>query len=192
MNRPRVRDEAAAIVGDLGRLRFANVFNPYIDVCPDHDVADAPRIRRRNLEAVLNAAIGAEGASVWIARDLGYRGGRRTGLALTDDLHITPHGALWSLNSLKRATKGPPMRERTAAVVWQALRLIDQPIFLWNIFPLHPHEPGDPLSNRCHTRRERAECDPILSRLLRAIAPKSVIAIGRDAHAGLPAAGDSI
>ncbi|MGO8868998.1 MAG: uracil-DNA glycosylase [Alphaproteobacteria bacterium] len=84
-----------------------------------------------------------------------------------------------------RATRGPEVAERTAAVVWQMLRAIDRPIFLWNVFPLHPHEPGDPMSNRCHTRVERESCRPLLTWLMETLQPRTVVAIGRDAHLAL-------
>ena len=77
------------------------------------------------------------------------------------------------------------MTERTATIVWRALRLIDRPIFLWNVFPLHPHEPSDPMSNRCHTRAERTACQQINSWLIETLRPKKVIAIGRDAQAAM-------
>jgi hypothetical protein len=45
--------------------------------------------------------------------------------------------------------------ERTSTVVWDMLARIGERVLLWNAFPLHPHEPGNPLSNRVHTRAER-------------------------------------
>ena len=62
---------------------------------------------------------------------------------------------------------------------------INKPVFLWNIFPLHPFEPGDPLSNRCHTKAEREVFRDLLFTLLEMLRPKTVIAIGRDAHHSL-------
>jgi hypothetical protein len=122
---------------------------------------------------------------VWIARDLGYRGGRRTGLALTDEWHLDAHANLFGALPLARATKGPLVGERTAKIIWQVLKDVDRPVFLWNVFPLHPHERGDPMSNRCHTRFERQACRPLLTWLLDTLRPKTVVAIGRDAQLAL-------
>lgn len=47
----------ADFVEELASFHFANAFNPYADACPECDAKDAPAVRRRNLEAVLNAAI---------------------------------------------------------------------------------------------------------------------------------------
>ncbi|WP_439952990.1 hypothetical protein, partial [Escherichia coli] len=84
------------------------------------------------------AALAGGVDSIWIARDLGYRGGRRTGLALTDEAHLSAHAGLYGQLPLARATRGPAMTERTATVIWQVLRDLRRPIFLWNVFPLHP------------------------------------------------------
>lgn len=172
-------------LADLSSLRFTNVFNPYSDVCPEHDVTDAPRIRLHNLELVLRSAIERGVDSIWIARDLGYRGGRRTGLALTDELNLASHAALWATPPLKRATVGPLVGERTADLVWSALSAINRPIFLWNVFPLHPHEPGAPMSNRGHTGQERAASRPLLIWLLATLRPRRIVAIGGDAQKAL-------
>jgi hypothetical protein len=172
-------------VQSLADLSFDRVFNPYAEACIDHDEPDAAAIRRRNLTLVLNAAIEIGVDSIWVARDLGYRGGRRTGLALTDEMHLIAHGSLYGALPLSRATRGPAVGERTATIIWQVLTDLNRPIFLWNVFPLHPHNDGDSMSNRCHTRAERHACRPLLMWLLQTLNPRSVVAIGRDAQAAL-------
>jgi uracil-DNA glycosylase len=161
------------------------VFNPYADCCPAHDRADAARIRRRNLVRCLDAALTAHVDTIWIARDLGYRGGRRTGVPLTDEVHLAQAAALMGGIVLDRATKGPVVAERTAAIVWSVLTRIGEPAVLWNIFPLHPHEADDPFSNRCHTRVEREATWPLLTALIAMIKPRRIVAIGRDAGMAL-------
>ncbi len=179
------RTRAQAFVDKLAGLRFDNAFNPYAEACPDHDRKDAAAIRKRNLKLVLDAALRNGVDSVWIARDLGYKGGRRTGLPLTDEVHLAWYAALLATPPLKRATNGQVVAERTATVVWHTLRSISRPIFLWNVFPLHPHAPADPMSNRSHTRAERESCRPLLLCLLDMLQPNTVVAIGRNAHAAL-------
>ena len=169
----------------LSELRLSSVFNPYSDSCPVHDKADAASLRRRNLVRFLEAALTARVDTIWIARDLGYRGGRRTGVPLTDEIHLDRAGALLGGIALDRATRGPVVAERTAAVVWNVLARIGEPAVLWNVFPLHPHEKGDPLSNRCHTRSEREAAWPLLTALIAMIRPRRIVAIGRDAGMAL-------
>ena len=174
-----------SFVAALADTRLPSVFNPYSDVCPVHDRNDAAQLRRRNLERFLDAALDARVDTMWIARDLGYRGGRRTGVPLTDEIHLDYAGALMGGIALDRATQGPVVAERTAAVVWRVLGTIGVPAVLWNVFPLHPHGPDDPFSNRCHTRAERDATAPLLHGLIALVKPKQIVAIGRDAQLAL-------
>ena len=165
----------------LSELQLPSVFNPYSDHCPSHDRVNAAQIRRRNLIRCIEYAIDTQVETIWIARDLGYRGGRRTGIPLTDEVHLHSTEKLFGDINLERATKGPVVAERTAAIIWRVLARIDQPVVLWNIFPLHPYVKNDPLTNRCHTRSERELSWPMLEALLEMIRPKQIVAIGRDA-----------
>ncbi len=106
-------------------------------------------------------------------------------MPLTDEVHLDLVGQLFGGIEFKRATRGPIMAERTAAVVWKVLSRIGQPIVLWNVFPFHPHEPDDPFSNRCHTAAERQIALPLLEDLVKMFQPKRLVAIGRDAHVAL-------
>lgn len=174
----------ADFVNSLCSLSFPNTFNPYSSRCPVHDRADAPSRRMAALTRMLVAASECEVDSIWIGRDLGHRGGRRTGLALTDDLHITAHADRWSIKA-NRPTKGDPVAERTAAVIWQILSRIELPIFLWNVFPLHPHEADEPFTNRAHNSKERAAGEEVLAELIRLLRPGRVVAVGNDAAKSL-------
>lgn len=177
--------KASDFVDTIAGMQFVDVFNPYAQVCDVHDRPDAPEIRRDNLRRVVEAAVSTEVETFWIARDLGYRGGRRTGLALTDETHLSVHADIMRIDTLRRSTVGPAVQERTATVIWTMLRELRQPVFLWNVFPLHPHVRNDPLSNRCHTKAEREACRALLDWLLSTLRPRSVVAIGRDAQASL-------
>jgi uracil-DNA glycosylase len=172
-------------VDALAQVRLPHVFNPYADCCELHDRADAARRRKNNLELFLHAALDTKVNTIWIARDLGYRGGRRTGVPLTDEVHLDLVGRLLGGIKLKRATRGPVVAERTAAVVWKVLLRIDRPVVLWNVFPFHPHEPDDPFSNRCHTPAEREIALPVLETLIEMFEPERLVAIGRDAKLAL-------
>jgi len=170
----------AQFVNSLMTTKFDSVFNPYSDRCGVYDLDDAPNLRAAALLKVLKAAVRVEIDAVWIGRDLGYRGGRRTGLALTDDVHLCSHASRWNLR-VERATKGPDVAERTAAVIWTILSQVSSPIFLWNVFPFHPHEANDPFTNRAHTRSEQAAGEEFLAELIGMLGPRRLVAIGNDA-----------
>jgi hypothetical protein len=119
--------------------------------------------------------------ALWIGRDLGFRGGRRTGMALTDDVHFHDHLSRWGLSRAK-PTVGQPVAERTAKFVWAMLDEISAPVFLWNVFPLHPHERDAPFTNRAHNAKERKAGTEILDELIRLLRPKRLVAVGNDAE----------
>jgi hypothetical protein len=170
----------AAIVERLSNIELPNVFNPYRHVCIHSDLPNAPLIRRRNLIVYLERMT-ASSPHIWFGRDLGHRGGRRTGLALTDEAHLTAFGRVYQV-PVCRATSGPAMAERTSTVIWQLLERLPQPPFLWNVFPFHPHLPNDGLSNRRHTRAERKEGLHLLDAILALLHPSGIVALGADAH----------
>lgn len=168
-------------VSELGGLKFPNAFNPYSDECHVHDLPNAAVHRSRMLIDTLEAACKVPVESIWVGRDLGYRGGRRTGLAFTDDVQLQSHQEMWGING-SRPTSGKAVSERSATVVWKMLREIELPILLWNAFPLHPHREGEPFTNRSHTADERRAGTNLLRMLIEMVRPKRLIAIGNDAE----------
>lgn len=168
-------------VAALADIRLKNVFNPYADRCTTHDLVDGPAVRRSNLRGYL-AAIETLGTdTIWMGRDLGYRGGRRTGLALTDERHLTEVSCSYPGTSPSRATRGPAVAERTAAEIWVMLSQLECPPLLWNVFPFHPHKVNEPFSNRRFNARELAAVNDLNHALINWLGIRRIISIGRDA-----------
>jgi hypothetical protein len=170
-------------VSSLAAFTMPGVFNPYRDKCDIHDLADAPRVRRINLATYLGAieAIGSD--TIWMGRDLGYRGGRRTGLALTDEKNLLVLAKIYPGSKPKKATRGPVIAERTAAEIWGVLCRLKTPPLLWNVFPFHPHEQDEPMTNRRFTSRELAYVTELNMELIQGLNIKRIICIGQDAAA---------
>ncbi|MBO9400529.1 uracil-DNA glycosylase [Shimia sp. R9_3] len=168
------------IVAELQNFEFDNAFNPYRDVCQAYDHEKSADMRAEILFEMLVRADEKAVDAIWIGRDLGYRGGRRTGLALTDDVRFSSHLKRWGIDA-SRPTKGQPVAERTASIVWDFLDLIEKNIFLWNVFPFHPHAPYDEFSNRTHNAAERRFGERVLKCIQEFIRPEKIIAIGNDA-----------
>ena len=169
-----------SFVDHLKALNLPNTFNPYLHHCQEYDRHDAPQVRTDILLQLLTEAQQRPVQSLWLGRDLGHRGGRRTGLALTDDVHFPDHLSRWGLAGTC-PTKGDAVSEQTARLVWELLDQIDSSVFLWNIFPLHPHPIGTPFANRRHNANEQRHGEQLLKQLCTIIDPGYIICIGQDA-----------
>ncbi len=176
-----------AFVDELSGISLPNVFNPYRDVCKVSDHPASPSLRCQNLTFFLNTMLKHETRSIWLGRDLGYRGGRRTGIALTDEFHLSVLENTFGVFGLVKATRTEEeaTKERTATEVWKLLSEIREPILLWNAFPFHPFDENEPLSNRRHTAQEFDECRHILRKLFDWLKPTTVVALGADAEAAV-------
>ena len=174
----------AAFVEKLAAVRLdaAWVFNPYSDCCPEHDLPNAPELRRENLTVALEAAIRLGVDSVWVGREPGHLGARRTGLALTDDDTLHCMSEMFGVQ-LRKATRPDSVvrRENTAQAIWRILPQLDCRVFPWNVFPLHSHSMNNPLSNREHCATERTEGAGFLRDILGMLKPSKVVAVGYDA-----------
>lgn len=177
-------DGPLSFVSMVRELKFPNTFNPYAERCELYDKPHAPEIRARVLLDMLRAAGRVNIDAIWIGRDLGHRGGRRTGLALTDDFRYSIHTRRWGVD-VDRPTVGPMVGERTATVVWEMLEQIDEHIFLWNLFPLHPFPEDDAYRNRAHSAIERVAGVELLLRLVSLLRPRRIVAIGKDSARAL-------
>jgi hypothetical protein len=173
---------ASAFVRALAAVQLEDVFNPYADTCGLFDRADAASTRRSNLRSYLRSVEEQGADTLWMGRDLGYRGGRRTGLALTDEYHLAEVPSLYAGTVVARATNGSAVAERTAAEIWAALRLVRGRPLLWNVFPLHPHEHGSELTNRRFSSRELEEVDGLNADLISWLRIRRIVCIGQDAE----------
>lgn len=171
------------LISCLVKYKNRNVFNPYRDICTVYDKdKNSAKTRLNNLNNVLDSLENKSADSLWLGRDLGYRGGRRTGIAFTDEYHLKKASKFWKAELQNVTVKDKFLKENTATTIWDVLPYINSNVFTWNIFPFHPHLPDSPFTNRCHTRAEREDGIEILNLLLNILKPKQILAIGNDAY----------
>jgi hypothetical protein len=96
-------------------------------------------------------------------------------------MRLTQFSTVYPGTEAAKATLGPVVAERTAAEIWAILTKLDLPPLLWNVFPFHPHEYGNPFTNRKFTAAELKATDSLNRELLAWLGIRRVIAIGQDA-----------
>ena len=194
------------LFNELKKTPAGPFFNPWFDRDTKHDaLEDAPKIRRRQLEAYLSERLHSA-KYLFIAEALGYQGGHFTGIAMTSERillghHEAVHGipAKGTFRSIPRQrtskveinAKG--MSEPTATIMWKALHNLGIDPYeavLWNALAWHPYNPErGMLSNRTPTDAELEMGFPSLREFLKLFPNQKCIAVGRKCEQVLDAFG---
>ncbi|MHA2170350.1 MAG: uracil-DNA glycosylase [Candidatus Kariarchaeaceae archaeon] len=168
-------------IKEIQNVDSRDLFNPYRQTCPHHDIPDAQYYRSLNLQHYLNRMQELKPVTLWLGEALGYRGGRRTGLPFTDESNLLELGRLYQLKTVQKTTMGVPVAERTATSIWNTLNKLPSLPFLWNIVPFHPHKPSRELSNRSPTRVEITLSQEFLQTIVDSFEFSKIITVGRKA-----------
>jgi uracil-DNA glycosylase len=164
-------------------------FNPYRGFDLAHDLPQADEIRRRNLYDYLSS-FSDQPAALVIGEAPGWRGCRFSGVPFTSEaLLLTGELPFQGRQSSRRQ---PPYAEASATIFWRVMRPYHTKFLVWNCFPYHPHQPGNPLSNRSLREGEIRAHMERLADLIAVLKPDQVIAVGKCAQnalaeLGLPA-----
>ena len=178
------------LVDDLSTVRVSErAYNQYSRLEGD---LQANAIRRRNLQLYLDQLHLVGSDTLLIGEAPSHRGGRLTGIAFVSEtvLLAGAAGVLGAERGYRKATAGPQLStEASATMVWSTIRDLDPLPLLWNAFPFHPFQSGNPLSNRVPDREELAIGQPFIQALLRLFAIRRVVAVGNQASRSLATLG---
>lgn len=167
--------EDISTVSDEHRL----ITNPYREErCKDHLLQYLQHLKNRGVDVML------------VGEAPGYRGCALTGIPFTDEVQLKHPGNVYALGDWERSGSIGNTVERSASVVWPALREYHIVPLMWNAFPFHPHQEGKKASNRTPTQSELKEGLQYLDALrsIFAIEDSRVFALGKKAKEmlGLP------
>ena len=160
----------------------ATLFNQYADAIPSLDRRGAAARRRRNLRAYL-ASFTAPPRLLLVGEAVGYRGGRFTGIPLTSERLLLDQQAF--PYAAQPTSRGEPYAEPTASILWSLLGPYRSQVIAWNSVPLHPHVPGDPLTNRAPRVPERRAFLFLLQAVYSRVGVEHAVALGNHAAAAL-------
>lgn len=171
------KDQFEVFLGILKNVKSENLFNPYTDICPYHDIGSkSPLIRSANLKKYFSVIDKMD--CLLIGEAAGYIGCRRTGIAFTDEITFPLIKKLFGIK-LERATKSGKNKEYSATQVWKVASKLINPPFLWNIVPFHPYKKGYPLTNRSPTKQDHEAAKESVKYFLKHTSFKKIFAIGK-------------
>src|SRR5215207_7911609 len=159
-------------------------------VNPFDDSRHGNAIRRRNLELYLEQLADRRPMTLLLGEAPSYRGMRITGVPFTNASIIergVPHFGLFGSDNGYAVPDDLPAvaAEPTATVMWRTLVELDFLPVLWSAYPLHPHRPGDPLSNRTPSAAEASEWSWSWLALKDLFSIRTVVAVGNVAHTSI-------
>jgi hypothetical protein len=165
------------------------LFNPYSDRRDDLDREDAPERRRENLRRYL-ACFDRRPPLFLLAEAPGPWGCRFSGVPLTSEAQLTDPD--FPIDGTATSLEDVPHKEYSASIYWRVLEPYFPRFFTWNSVPLHPHDPGEPLSIRNPRRSEVAEWEGLLDGLIARLAPERIVGVGRKAERALEEIGADV
>lgn len=145
------------------------------------------RIRRRNLRLYLDEMAQRRPTMLLVGEAPSHRGARLTGIAFLSERlmldGVSRADMFGTARGYRKATGDtPPSTEASASIVWETIGAMRPLPMLWNAFPFHPFERGNPKSNRMPTREELEIGRPFVRRLIRGFDIRLVVAVGNHAH----------
>lgn len=163
-----------------------DAFNPYRDCHSDLDIPTAPARRRENLHAYLDS-FDQPPPLFLLLEAPGPWGCRFSGVPITSEAQLTKPD--FPIDGATTSTKDEPITEYSASIFWRVLQSHFPKFFVWNSLPLHPHDPGEPLSIRTPRRTEVREWNALLADLLDVLDPDLTIGVGRKGERALEEVG---
>lgn len=171
---------ANKLIGTLPR-GGENLFNPWVEPCPDDLKCNGPKEKIKRLAWHLDC----KPKYILCGEAGGFNGKRHSGIAFTSERLILEGSIPRVYTKDQRLTSRKlPFSEPSATIVWKTLYNlgIAEHTILWNALPLHPHKPGNHNSNRTPTFAELELGEPALSILSKTFPKARIVAVGRKAE----------
>jgi hypothetical protein len=185
-------DKFAALIERLSLVQTApDAYNQY-------GAGDNPynAIRRANLRRYFEDVLQHGTKIALIAEAPGYRGMRLTGMPMVSRRVLRDGVPALGMFGLERGYQDVPepgfeavQSEQTSTILWNVLTELEIVPLVWGAFPFHPHQLGNPLTNRKPRTPEVKIGEPFVRDLLELFAPQKVIAVGNVGYGLLTAMG---
>lgn len=168
--------------------KFENVLNLYArDRAGD--------IRYHNLLIYLDRLATHKPKILLVGEAPGYQGTRNTGVPFTSEYLLMRDNCAHEIHGqrfgyLLTHDNAALRKEPSATVVWRVVDSLSGPPAIWSSFPMHPHKPGLPETNRAPKPEELVYGREVLEEYLALFpAAKHVVAVGNIAQKQLQTIG---
>lgn len=141
--------------------------------------SELAQIRRTNLRLYLEQMVAINPKVMLIGIAPGIHGCYKTGIPFTDEHSVAK--CLFFSNAGYRIASEVPEKEMSAQCIWSVLNNAAKQPLMWNIFPFHPHQQGNPNSNRNPSKQEMLLGKDILDRLCSLFEIESFYSVGTNA-----------
>lgn len=152
--------------------------------------ATSNAIRRANLRLYLDQMRARRPRAIFVGEAPSHRGARLTGIPFMSErlmLDGVPSAEMFgaSRGYRKALETDTPSTEASATILWSTIRDLRPLPLLWNAFPFHPYEAGNPRSNRMPTAAELLAGEEFIEALIRIFGIEQVVAVGNHAERSL-------
>lgn len=152
-----------------------------------HPNSSNSQLLRDNLKLYFLQILASSPECLLVGEAPGYKGCRLTGIPFSSERVLNDHPFFKDQNYSLNSPDSILESEISATILWEGLanHSSDSMPLLWNIFPFHPHKPGNIRSNRTPNAEELKAGKGFLDELLRIFSIQRVAAIGRSAESML-------
>ncbi|PVW15264.1 uracil-DNA glycosylase [Marixanthomonas spongiae] len=139
----------------------------------------AAAIRRHNLTLYLTKMLKINPTTLLLGEAPSYKGCSLTGIPFTSERILT-ETPFYKDQGFKCIDDSKALdSEQSATIVWNELQNYVEKPLNWNIFPFHPHKPGNKKTNRTPNKAELELGANFLNELLAIFTIDKIIALGR-------------
>jgi hypothetical protein len=143
------------------------------------------QIRNENLRLYLTRIKELNPSTMILGEAPGYKGCRLTGIPFTSE-RLLKENIFFSKDNYKFINDKDKLEsEISATIVWAELDNLSFRPLIWNIFPFHPHQTNNNLSNRTPTLSELELGKSFFQDLMKIFKIQKVICLGREPESQL-------
>ncbi len=181
------------LISKLASTKTAeNLFNPYNQICKNHDISTAPGLRQGNLRLYLDSHLRAKTDVLWVNDTVDYFSSKISGVPLLEINNYPKVEKLLKLEDhFERANKNGVNGGNNTLIskIWSLIETQTNPVILWNLLPFYAHSPSDIAVKRHPDQEEFEEHKEFIHLLISIYNPKTIYAITQNTKSILTSLG---